>query len=123
MHFLQYSVLLVCLSIASSLALSDEANAVLKDISAVQKSLDSNQEALDRYKGGLAAATPILTGFYDTWTSLRTANAHMPRDMNLTSEDYGAIYDGLSSANDKSLGIFHSFEEKVLSCNTWISCR
>jgi hypothetical protein len=118
MRSLRYSISLVVLSIASSLALSDHANAVLDDLSALQKSLQSNQDTIERYNGGLAAATPLLTGFYKTWSSLRTANAHIPRDARFTSDDSDAIYESLNSSNDMSIELFHAYEKKMLSPST-----
>lgn len=113
MRFLRYSLALVCLSTASSLALSDQANDVLDKISSITESLRSNEKEIGRYKGGFVASAPLARGFYDTWSTMRNANAHVPTDTKFTWEDADTIFHSIDSANDLSVILFQAYKEKV----------
>ncbi|KAJ5217460.1 uncharacterized protein N7469_011085 [Penicillium citrinum] len=117
MRFLRYSLALVCLSTASSLALSDQANDVLGKISDITDSLRSNEKDIDRYKGGFVASAPLAQGFYNTWSTLRTANAQVPTDTKFTREDADTIFHSIDSANDLSVQLFQTYKEKAPKLN------
>lgn len=114
MHFLHYYSALLCLLASMSLALSPQASHVLDQIATISKSLRANQDAVNNYNGGLIGAFPLAGEFYDTWTSLRAANAHVPRNTTFTEEDSDKIYHNLASANEISIDLFNIFQKKVL---------
>lgn len=97
-----------------SLALSPQASHVLDRIATISKNLHANQDAVNHYNGGLIGAAPLAGEFYDTWTSLRAANAHVPRNTTFTEEDSDKIVHSLTSANEASIGLFNTVREKVL---------
>ena len=97
-----------------SLALSPQASHVLDRIATISKNLHANQDAVNHYNGGLIGAAPLAGEFYDTWTSLRAANAHVPRNTTFTEEDSDKIYHNLASANEISIDLFNIFQKKVL---------
>ncbi|KAJ5553186.1 hypothetical protein N7494_002564 [Penicillium frequentans] len=117
MYLPTYLNVLTCLLPLTSLAMSDQAQTVLDDISSLQKSLDSNEQALSQYKGGLISAAPLANEFYNTWSTLRVANDHVPADTNFTSEESDEVLHGMDSANDVAIGLFKSVKEKAQMLN------
>ncbi|CAI7605739.1 unnamed protein product [Penicillium manginii] len=111
MRFTQYFFAPVWLTIAACLALSDRANDVLDNISTVSKTLQQNENAISNYNGGIVAAIPLAQGVYDTWESLRVANANLD-DTKFTSEDSDAIVQDFTFANEIAIRLFRIYQEK-----------
>jgi hypothetical protein len=112
MRFLQALIGVSPLLISTSLALSDQAQDVLDRISTISKTVETNQNAIDTYNGGMMAALPVAQRNYDTWNSLRTAYAHIP-DTKFTPEESDKIVQSYTAVNDASMKLLDSYRQKV----------
>jgi hypothetical protein len=114
MRFLAFSFLVSSLLAPLSEALSDNANQILAHQTPISQALNANKYAIDRYKGGLWGAAELGVRNYDTWGSLRSANANLNKSK-LSSEDSEAITQNLNTLIDESIDIMNAFAQKVLS--------
>jgi hypothetical protein len=113
MRFLHYFPTLLCLAI-SSFALSDQANDIIDHTSAISKTLHKNQDAIDRYKGGIIGAVPVAWVNYDTWSALRAVNADLDDNIKFNDEESDMIVRNLTSINDEAISLYNAYETKVL---------
>lgn len=113
MYLSKYLNALAYLLPLASFGLADQAQTVLDDISTIQKSLHSNEKALDSYKGGAIFAAPLVNEFHNTWSTIRVANTHVPQTAKFTPEESDDILHSMISANEVALGLFKSVREKV----------
>lgn len=114
MRFLDFSVLVGLLLVPLSEALSDNANQILAHQATISQTLQANKDAIDRYQGGLWGAVELGRRNYDTWGSLRFANANLNKSK-LSSEDSEAITQNLNTINDAAIDTMNAFTQKVLS--------
>jgi hypothetical protein len=114
MRFLRWFPTLVCLVISSSHALSDQANDVIDQTSAITETLHKNQYAINRYNGGLVGAVPVAWVNYDTWSALRAANTDLATDIEFNDEESDMIVRNLTFINDEAIGLYKAYGTKVL---------
>jgi len=112
MHFLQILFGIAPLWVASSLALSDQAQNVLDSISTISKAAEANQNAINVYRGGMMAAIPVAQRNYDTWNSLRTAYVNLPNTQ-FTAVESNAIVQSYTAVNQASLTLLDTYRQKA----------
>ncbi|KAJ6044916.1 uncharacterized protein N7446_003112 [Penicillium canescens] len=112
MRFLRRLFPLVVLLVSSSTAFSDQANDALSHISTFSKMLDENQDAVNRYNGGIVAASPLAHGMLNIWTSLREANSNL-QGTKFTPQESSEIVGNLTAANEASLNVLDAYREKA----------
>lgn len=114
MRFLTASILLGSLLVTFAAALSDTANQILARQTAVSQALQANQDAINSYQGGLWGAATLGRRNYETWGSLRFANANITKTK-LSPEDSEAITQHLNTLNNAAIDTIHAFAQKVVS--------
>ncbi|CRG86027.1 hypothetical protein PISL3812_03030 [Talaromyces islandicus] len=114
MRFPAFSVLVGFLLAPLSQALSDNANQILAHQATISQELQANKDAIDKYQGGLWGAAELAWRNYDTWASLRLANADLDKSK-LSSEDSEAITKNLDNLNNAAIDTMNAFTQKVLS--------
>jgi hypothetical protein len=104
----------MCLVIPFSLALSDLAIDVIHRTPAISETIHRNQDTIDRYKGGIIGAVPVARVNYDTWSTLRAANADLDDNIEFNDEESDMIVPNLTSINDEAIRLYDAYGTKVL---------
>lgn len=77
MRVLTQMLMVACLLIPLTLALSDQATRFYKQLDVLKDKLEQNRKAIDQYNGGILATGPLATSAYELWSAFRIGNVQM----------------------------------------------